>query len=306
MLDTGVGTHPWFDQQPVAIGLEFADPKNPANKIRVGLDPGAKKVSDTDPEGAGAIADPMTGLLATHAGHGTFIAGLLRQACADADITAVRVMDADGVVPEVVLTDAITGLGVVQTDEKPYIDALVLSLGYYSETGDDARYTAGLRDLLLALAERGAAIFCAAGNDSTSQRSYPAAFADDPQFINGVTLPLVSVAALNPDLSVALFSNDGDWVVAEAAGANVVSTAPTSAQGGWNQDVAFAGPGPTRRGTIDPDAFSGGFCTWSGTSFAAPVLAGQYLANVVQQGADRTATTRRPLVGLGRTITAPN
>ena len=29
------------------------------------------------------------------------------------------------------------------------------------------------------------------------------------------------------------------------------------------------------RSTIDPDDFSGGFGTWSGTSFAAPILAGE-------------------------------
>jgi hypothetical protein len=29
------------------------------------------------------------------------------------------------------------------------------------------------------------------------------------------------------------------------------------------------------RATIDPDDFSSGFGTWSGTSFAAPILAGE-------------------------------
>ena len=34
-------------------------------------------------------------------------------------------------------------------------------------------------------------------------------------------------------------------------------------------------PDGTVRETIDPDDFTGGFGTWSGTSFAGPVLAGK-------------------------------
>jgi subtilisin family serine protease len=301
VLDTGVGQHPWFDAQPVTVGLQFIDPQHPADPpLWVGMNPLDPDVIASDPEGDGAIPDPMTGLLDSHAGHGTFIAGLLRQACPDADITAVRVMDSDGVVPEIMLTDAMTALGVVQTDEKPFIDALVLSLGYYSESGHDVKYTAGLRTLALALAERGVAIFCAAGNDSTQRRSYPAAFADDPAFHDGNHLPMASVAAINPDSTVALFSNDGDWVNAEAPGANVVSTAPRRAQGGWMPNTLFVGPFGARRGTIDPDSYVAGFSTWSGTSFAAPVLAGRYLAKLAERPTARTVSAREDAVGLGR------
>ena len=98
---------------------------------------------------------------------------------------------------------------------------------------DDKTYTAGLRLLILALSAMEVAVFCAAGNDSTQRRSYPAAFCDDPAFADGAHLPMASVAALNPDSTVALFSNDGDWVNAEAPGANLVSTAPVLAQGAW-------------------------------------------------------------------------
>ena len=247
----------------------------------------------------------MTGMLDSHSGHGTFIAGLIRQTCADADITAVRVMDSDGVVPELMLTDALTGLGVVQADGSTTIDAVVLSLGYYSETAEDATYTAGLRPLVLALTALGIGIFCAAGNDSTLKRSYPAAFCADPAFADGLHLPMASVAALNPDSTVALFSNEGDWVNAEALGANLVSTAPSLAQGSWAQDTYLDGPDGTRRGTVDPDCFVGGFSTWSGTSFAAPVLAGRYLARLAEKPVARTVAARAILIGLGRTRSAP-
>ena len=111
---------------------------------------------------------------------------------------------------------------------------------------------------------------------------------------------MASVAALNPDSTIALFSNEGDWVNAEAPGANLVSTAPRLAQGSWNPDTSFIGPGNTRRGTVDPDSFVAGFSTWSGTSFAAPVLAGRYLARLAEKEVARTVSARRPLIGLGR------
>ena len=288
VLDTGVGQHPWFSTQPVQRSLTLSDGQH------VGLDVSTAAAVAGDPEGAGAVADPMTGMLASHAGHGTFIAGLLRQTCPDATISGLRIMDADGVVPESTLTTALIGLGVKLAQEPGTLDALVLSLGYYAETAEDLAYTAGLRDLLLILAQRGVVTFVAAGNDSSQERCYPAGFADDPAFDDH--LPLVAVAALNPDRTVALFSNDGPWVRGAAAGANVVSTAPVGAQGANQANVALTGPGKRRRGTIDPDNFSSGFATWSGTSFAAPVLAGRYLQRLIAEDCPLDVSARRALV----------
>jgi subtilisin family serine protease len=290
VLDTGVGEHPWFRASPVErrLLLDNGDP--------IGLDIDDPAVAATDPDGEGAVPDPLTGLLDSHAGHGTFIAGLLRQSCPDARITALRLMDGDGVVAEDELTAAVTALAVHLDQHPGVLDALVLSLGYYVESDDDVHYTAGLEQLLLDLASRGVITFAAAGNDCTDRRSYPAAFADHPQFNAAGALPLLAVAALNPDRSVALFSNDAAWVNGEAAGANVVSTAPVLASGAWSADTSFAGPNGERRGTIDPDQFSGGFATWSGTSFAAPVLAGRFLANLVAAGCPTDVTERAALV----------
>ncbi|MET3805180.1 hypothetical protein ABIB25_002180 [Nakamurella sp. UYEF19] len=289
VMDTGVGAHPWFVAQPVQRRLLLS------NGDDVGLDVDAPAVAATDPEAAGAIPDALTGMLASHAGHGTFITGLLRQSCPDADITALRVMGGDGVVAEDELTTAVTALGVHLSQEPGSVDVLVLSLGYYVETAEDVHYTAGLEVLLLDLGQRGVMTFAAAGNDCTDRRSYPAAFADHGGFTDPGCLPLVAVAALNPDSSVALFSNDGPWVNGEAAGANVVSTAPVLASGAWSADTSLRGPNGQRRGTIDPDQFRGGFATWSGTSFAAPVLAGKYLAKLVEAGCPDDPGMRRAL-----------
>lgn len=293
VLDTGVGQHPWFTADPVEPQLFLAggDP--------IGMDLTDSAVDETNPEGAGAVPDPLTGLLASHAGHGTFISGLLRQTCPDARLTALRIMSGDGVVAEHELTSPLIAVAVRLDQDPGSIDALVLSLGYYAEI-DDADYTAGLKHLLLELAGRGVVTFAAAGNDSTDRRSYPAAFADQPEFAADGLLPLVAVAALNPDLTVALFSNEATWVNAEAPGANVVSTAPVLASGAWSADTALVQPDGKPRGTIDPDSFSSGFATWSGTSFAAPVLAGRFAAALSAAGCPTDTQQRRALVPLRR------
>ena len=55
--------------------------------------------------------------------------------------------------------------------------------------------------------------------------------------------------------------------------------------------------GEVTRESIDPDDFSGGFGVWSGTSFAAPVLAGQLAAQLCK--VDLSALDRASAVGRG-------
>ena len=74
----------------------------------------------------------------------------------------------------------------------------------------------------------GVVVVAAAGNYSTSRRFYPAAFAQRPASPGQV--PLISVGALNPNGSKAIFSDDGHWVTAWAAGGAVVSTLPNRRQ----------------------------------------------------------------------------
>jgi subtilisin family serine protease len=210
---------------------------------------------------------------------------LLHQTCPEATVTVLRIMGADGIVPEGDLDKCLVELGLYLDENPGTVDALVLSLGYYVETADDAAYTPGLKELLENLASKNVTIFASAGNDATDRKSYPAAFAPEPLFGDPGHCLLVSVAALNPDeRTVALFSNDGPWVTAQAVGANVISTAPTTAQGSWLPGARTVDQRKHVRSTIDPDDFSGGFATWSGTSFAAPVLAGHFLTSVLKVG----------------------
>ncbi|MEP7177754.1 MAG: S8/S53 family peptidase [Pseudonocardiales bacterium] len=274
VLDTGAGSHPWLDDENVVM-------RNPSVLGEtIGLhDPGS------DPEHTGVIVDPYEGVLDSDAGHGTFIAGLIRQLCPDANILAIRVMPSDGAVAESDLLDALKLLVMRQHlaqaggDARDSIDVVSLSLGYYHEQPDDVTFDPQLLQPLRALSQRGVAVVVAAGNDSTSRPMYPAAFTPHSggqvSAFDADSVPLLSVGALNPDRTIALFSNAGPWVSCHRPGAVLVSTFPVTfdaaAQASYRVDV----PNDGTRSTVDPDNFENGFGTWSGTSFAAPVLAGE-------------------------------
>jgi len=272
VLDTGVGKHPWL---PASIVKRHP---------HVGSLPIGQTDPATDPEVSGRQDSPLEGTLDSDAGHGTFIAGLIRQICPDADILAIRVMYGDGAVPEGDLLEAMNRLllrqALAHALQRPswLVDVISLSLGYYHELPADFAYDQLLLETLRALGELGVAVVAAAGNDATVRHFYPAGFA--PHSSGEVVperdvLPVVSVGALNPDLrSVALFSNAGNWVCCHRQGAALVSTMPTTFDGSL-QPVAQLRYGDHLRSTIDPDDFRGGFSTWSGTSFSAPILAAE-------------------------------
>ena len=121
-------------------------------------------------------------------------------------------------------------------------------------------------------------------------------------------VPLVSVGALNPDQTVAIFSNAGEWVACHRPGAGVVSTFPVTFDGSRQPSTLFYAPGDGWRGTIDPDDFSAGFGVWSGTSFAGPVLAGE-IAQQLFSGecgpldpADQVTTVNRAWAAVTRCV----
>jgi subtilisin family serine protease len=283
VLDTGVGKHPWL---PASIVKRHP---------HVGSLPIGHTDPATDPEVSGKLNNPLEGTLDSDAGHGTFIAGLIRQICPDADILAIRVMYGDGAVPEGDLLEALNRLllrqALAQTLNKPnwLVDVVSLSLGYYHELPADFAYDQLLVETLRQLGALGVAVVAAAGNDATVRHFYPAGFAPHAggkwNPVQPDMLPVISVGALNPDLrSVALFSNAGDWVCCHRQGAALVSTMPTTFNGSLQPMAAVHPYGGGRRATIDPDNYRGGFATWSGTSFSAPILAAELAKSLWETG----------------------
>ena len=270
VLDTGTGRHPWLD--PVV------EPAPTCGPFRIGI-----VEPTTDIERLGVVTGGLTGSLDIEAGHGTFIAGLVHQRCPDARILSVRVVQPDGVIDEYDVLSALNMLWVRQAlaladgDADELVDVVSLSLGYYHEDPRDAQFDPLLLAPLRALAELGVLVVTSAGNDATGRQIYPASFAPHPdgyvQDTPVTEVPLVAVGALNPDGTAALFSNDGPWVRAWRPGASIVSTVPTTFDGGRQATSRVSADGEVRS-TIDPDNFASGFATWSGTSFAAPILAG--------------------------------
>ena len=207
-------------------------------------------------------------------------------------------MHGDGIVNESQLLNALGWLHDRAATASPdqFVDVICLALGYYEEQPADATYTNKLRRVLGKLGDLGVRVVASAGNDATDQPTYPAAIA-----VNTIAPPvrLVSVGALNPNRTRAIYGNQAQWVTDWEVGTAVVSTLPAF-NGSQNPTVTINEPGAEPREAVDPDDFSGGdangrhfeggFARWSGTSFAAAALAGRLAhalgVNAAAAGAD--------------------
>lgn len=263
IVDSGLGAHPWFDDDEfVAVGADFHGSRIGGDNCDIG----------------DGIVDPMTGQLAPLAGHGTFIAGIVRQGCPAASLLCIPVFSALGLADEgfvhqtltLLLARHVESLALGRADG--VIDVLSLSMGYYHEQSDDPAAAPALRSLLEAFRDAGVIVVAGAGNDAGTRPFFPAAFGGGA---DSTDPSVFSVGALNPDgATVALFSNGGDWVRFHRPGAAVVSTMPVTVDAGGSASTE-SNTSSGRRSTIDPDGYGSGFGVWSGTSFAAPVLAAE-------------------------------
>jgi Subtilase family len=328
VLDTGVRAHPWLDVQSdppngYSVGVDgFVAVDQDIQNDLYAVDYAARQAGDqlrqliSDPWDRPVTANPLIGELDTETGHGTFIAGIVRQVAPDAQVLAVRIMHSDGIVYEGDLTGSLALLtarivAAEENDQAAMVDVVSLSLGYFGESPKDVAYGSGLWAILDVLLQLGVAVIAAAGNFASRRKFWPAAFSEQTTVAGQV--PLISVGALNPNRSKALFSDGGSWVSAWAAGASVVSAFPTDVNGSLDPEVSVparaAAPGlPTERAALDPDDYSGGFAVWSGTSFSAPLLAAHILSSLCTVAADPTFGLRLdeggPEAATARVITA--
>lgn len=294
VLDSGAGEHPWLSREVVSVRNSVQEAVIAASIASVGRTGPAI----TTPQDGPAVDDPLVGTLTSHFGHGTFIAGLLRQLAPDADIQVVRVMHSDGVAYESEVLCALWALARevralrAGDDRIAPVDIVSLSFGYFDESPDSVMPAIAM--LIDELTSLGITVVASAGNSATTRQFLPAALA--PRFTDGDRAPLLAVGALNPNGTRALFSDDGPWVSCFATGASVVSAFPISAQG--SAAAANRVPG-LHRESLDSDDFSSGFAMWSGSSFAVPVVVAR-LAEALSRAVVREDSSSAAAVGRAR------
>lgn len=219
-----------------------------ANRERLGVvidvdtDPGKDDEDALMPPGA--APGP---LLASEAGHGSFVAALIHRYAPGVRIAVERVLNPDGFGTEAEVANALAGLAA----KYPDVQVVNLSLGTY----DDADFfePMGLSVALAALPSN-IAVVAAAGNDHNPLNPwYPAAFSR----VIGVAAVELSGNAFVPTS----FSNSGPSADVCTFGHDILSA---YVHGDFVEDAA-----------LPPTPHTSGWARWSGTSFASPLVAAE-------------------------------
>jgi len=254
LLDSGVRPHFWLGDtgdllQPVSLPfLQDAD----------GLDGWRSPIGTVGPFALGAPEG-------THWGHGTFIAGLIRQAAPQARILSMRVMDSSGQADDSAVIDALNWLAVTQA-VKP--DIVLMSFGRRAAP-NDATLPNVREAVAKVLARNGVRVVASAGNDGSDELVYPAAFAAEPG------LPVISVGAIKSTSEIEPYSNFGPWVHRGWIGTDIVSIHPLTFTGAGQHQISKPFDDPAQ--PVQADSFA----WWSGTSFAAAFVAAQLACGLV-------------------------
>jgi hypothetical protein len=308
VLDTGARAHTWLDVQANSSGGYDTEPGGFVavdDEIQAAIFAESQFAANhgdrhrrliKDPWDTPVTADPLAGELNPALGHCTFISGIVRQKAPEARVLAVRIMHSDDVAYEGDIICALRQLAErialgEPDDLAATVDVVSLSFGYFSESRHHAHATSHLWKVLEVLLDLGVVVVAAAGNYANRRKFYPAAFAEHA--VPADQVPVISVGALNPNGSKAIFSNDGPWVTAWALGAAVVSTYPEDVNGSRSPELRIpanlAPPGvsPPERDALDPDDYSAGWASWSGTSFSAPYLASLIVGSLLEGAAKK-------------------
>ncbi|MBF8189496.1 S8/S53 family peptidase [Nonomuraea sp. K274] len=240
------------------------------------------------------------GLIKPYVGHGTFIAGVLRCVAPAATVRVHNAFPYGGAAMEDEL-----GLILLQAmEEHGWPDIISLSAGTRS---NDAGVLLGLADFMDELAAHPETLLvAAAGNDGETLPFWPAAYAAEP--VNASGDVVVSVGALREDgQGRACFSNHGDWVKVYAPGERLVNAFTSGPyQYGYPHRTTcrFSDPPLYPACTCvaslqdgDKATFTG-LATWSGTSFATPIVAGLVAARMSQEQVSSRVAAAQLMSGL--------
>jgi subtilisin family serine protease len=191
------------------------------------------------------------------AGHGTHVAGIIARIAPCATIVARRLLTS----PVGECSDLDVAGALLDHGGAHLINCS------FAEQSLDERAPTAIRNALARLPEATVGV-AAAGNSGVSQPSWPAAFTRVIG-VGAVGRPEGAAAWLQTD-----FSNHGDWVKCCAPGVDVVSTF-----------------------LAVPDEGFDGFACWSGTSMAAPTVAGAIAALASRPGSDLAQARAKVLGG---------
>ncbi|HEY6312276.1 MAG TPA: S8/S53 family peptidase [Streptosporangiaceae bacterium] len=214
----------------------------------------------TKPDGTLQDWDPagvtLTGAntIPPYAGHGTFVAGMIRAMAPQADVIVSNVFKVAGSCLEKDM--------VKELDQALTLGVDVFNLSITATTRHDLS-SLGFDGFLRRLHQhQGVVCVVAAGNNGNRKPCWPAA-----------TPGMVSVGALSADWrGRATFSNYGHWVRVYAPGRDLVNA---YASGPYIcQDAPYT----------DQVRNFYGLCKWSGTSFSTPIVTGLVAARVSRTG----------------------
>lgn len=195
--------------------------------------------------------------LRPYAGHGTFIAGIVRCLAPHTDIYvegfAIGGFGGGGMLESAVIA---------QMDEALDHDPQVINLSAGCRTHDDYPSLAFEVFWETRLKDRDCVLVAAAGNDSSPAPFWPAA------------APwAIGVGSLDRDGRVSSYSNYGVSADVYALGRNLINAFP---------DGSFTCQETPNKGDIR--IFDTGKARWSGTSFSAPVVAGLIAREIYESG----------------------
>jgi subtilisin family serine protease len=213
-----------------------------------------------------------------YAGHGTFVAGVIRCLAPATYIEIEGVLTKAGAVFESEITKE---LNEAMTDkDRPQLISISAGCRTRRDLGLIG-FEALAQKYELTKGDGAVLVVAAAGNDATKRPFYPAAY------------PWVlSVGALDEDMTVSDFSNYGDWVDVYAHGRDLVNAFPTG---------TYTCHEPAHAGEVR--SFTG-MAQWSGTSFATPVVTGLIAAHMSEHGVGARAAVDA-LVAAGKQVTDP-